>query len=86
MNQSQRINEALSMQKQALIDDARAAGFIVQPGDSGVIKVFKMHPKTKHITTGLMLFPDGTAIRMDIDLTVSTAIRSVDVMRKVLGL
>ena len=63
-------------EKQKIFDDAKAAGLIV--GERMILK----SPKG----AGLTFFEDGSAIRCDVDLSVTTSIRSAKVAREVLGI
>lgn len=75
--------------KQAILDDAKAAGFVVEGDGTGgfyVTKQVKVNGSNKTRTEGLWLCQNGSAIRVDIDLSVATAIRSHAEMRKVLGI
>jgi len=62
-----------------LIDDAQAKGlFVRETGSDCIIK--------GRFERGLVIFPDGTALRTDVDPRVATTIRTQRLMRAFLGL
>ena len=70
--------------RKKLIQDAKDAGYTVRTDDDGTVEIFKS--RGTHITRGLSMWPNGTATRMDTDLTVCGSIRRLVDMRAVLGL
>ena len=68
--------------QKSLIADAVAAGLNVSESASCVtIRTGKTHR-----SAGLHLWPDGTATRSDVELSLCSAIRSAAAMRRVVGL
>lgn len=76
-----------------LLDDARAAGWTVAVDGRGATTVYKevacggrvragRPPRTRRI--GLLIYDDGTAFVLGIDLGVAAGIRSLAAMRRVL--
>jgi hypothetical protein len=72
---------------EALKNDAKTAGWTVQDGGFGttITKVVRLN-KTATRTIGLTIDVYGTAFRVDVALAVASGIRSVKVMREILGL
>lgn len=71
--------------KSRLLEDARDAGYDIEW--HGVhVNIVKRTPKTRKITYGIKLCEDGTAFRIDVDLGVTTTIRTFKQMRDVLGI
>lgn len=76
----------MTTEKTTLIEDAARAGYSVEPQKDGTtIAIVKRVGRWKKLS-GLMLYNDGTAIRLDVDLSVALAIRSVKAMRNILGI
>ena len=71
---------------QKIVDAAKAAGFTVKETSSGSIQIYKTHKGYGHIIKGIERWPNRTWTRMDIDLSVATAIRKLDDVADVLGL
>jgi hypothetical protein len=69
-------------QRRKLIEEARVRGLTVRETNSCVHiltgKTFK--------SVGITLWPDGTATRSDIDFQLCTTIRTIKLMRIILGL
>jgi hypothetical protein len=72
---------------QQLLADARAAGYDVQPSSGGwiILKAVKVNQhKTKQV--GLRIYADGTAFDVTVDLSIAAGVRSIDTMRRMLGI
>lgn len=67
-----------------LIKDAQAAGFTMETS-AGQTLITRRN-KSGRITCGIVLWPDGTANRIDIPLEQTTCIRTFKQMRKILGI
>lgn len=67
-----------------LLEDARAAGYAIEDAHGSVCITKSIGRWSNRV--GLLLFPDGTAYRVDIDLSVAKALRSYREMRQHLGL
>jgi len=70
---------------ETLLADARRAGYSVSEGPAGHISVLRCHARTGRILRGVTIYPNGTAIRADVDLAAAVAIRGVANIRKALG-
>lgn len=75
----------LTKKQQQMVDDAIQAGYSVEATSEGVT-IYKRHGGNKRITNGIVLFPDKTAIRADIELELALTIRTIKAMREQLGL
>lgn len=73
--------------REKLIEDARAAGWTIkQDGrETIIVKTIKVN-KTKTRKDGLVIYEDGVAIRIGVDLAVAKGIQSDKEMRAALGL
>lgn len=67
-------------ERRRMINDAKRLGMIVAESATGC--VIKRGPRS----AGIILWPNGTATRTDVDLQAATAIRTVKAMRGVLGM
>lgn len=65
-----------------LIDDAKAKGLrVIESNDYALVSKGKTNR-----AVGLEIWPDGTATRADVALSVTTTIRTQKQMREILGL
>lgn len=64
-----------------LIDDAIAAGYKVEESIYAV-----RIPAKRRFGIGITIYPNGTAVRNDVDISFVNAIRTQKQMRKLLGL
>ena len=74
-----------------LYADATAAGYTVTRESGGHVDIVRRAKPTRNyprgmILAGIRIYEDGTAVRLDVDLSVAAGMRSYAVMRKVLGL
>jgi len=69
-----------------LIDHAEKSGFTVIKSPSNVIKVYKSNKKTGKVTTGIQIYPDGSAVDMTVNLDIAKSIRNVKLLKGILGL
>lgn len=67
-----------------LIADAKRSGYRVDISHDG-IRIYKFVGRWKH-EKGLWIWPDGTAIRIDVDPSIAAGIRSYLGMRAALGI
>ncbi len=74
--------DACSPRKRALLLAAPSAGYHVTLSGSAV-EITKRTPRT---VTGIVLYENGTAFDVTVDLSVAKGIRSYAEMRKLLGL
>lgn len=73
--------------REQLLRDAKNAGY--QVTHMGTVTLVTRTVRVNHTATrtvGLEIFEDGTAYRVDVDLSVAAGIRSYKVMREVLGI
>lgn len=77
----------MGRKRDKLIEDAKAAGYTVEARgrETIIVKTIKVN-KTKTRKDGLVIYEDGVAIRIGIDLAVARGIQSDKEMRAVLGL
>jgi hypothetical protein len=70
-----------------LTQDAKAAGYSVRE-ESGHVYISKnvMINQYKTRVAGIVVYADGTAIRLDVDLAVASGMRSYKAMRAALGI
>ena len=73
------------MKYEALIRDARAAGFEVTE-THGYISIARVHPRTGHITRGLIIYPNGWGADMRGRWDLARLVRGEAIFRKMLGL
>jgi hypothetical protein len=71
--------------------DAMAAGYTVSQEAGGGATITRRAKPTRNypkgrVLAGIRIYEDGTAFRMDVDLTVAAGMRSYATMRKVLRL
>ena len=71
--------------RKQVIEDARRAGYLIEDKGSAV-NVVRRHKRTNKILYGVVWYEDGVAIRADIALNATTAIRGLKNIRKALGL
>lgn len=73
---------------QRLLEDARAAGYEVEPdGHSGwlILKTIKVsRHRTKRV--GIVIMASGWAFDVSVDPSVQKCVRSTDLMRKILDI
>jgi hypothetical protein len=72
--------------KKQIIDDAVSAGYAREDGEFSVDLVKLSKHKKPRVLAGLRIYQDGTAVRLDIDLSIAIGIRSHAGMRAVLGI
>jgi hypothetical protein len=75
----------MTKSKQAIIDDAKAAGFHVTTDGREVTYIFKRN-RFRNVSAGVAIYPDGTAFDLMADLSAAKAIRSHATMRQILGI
>ena len=79
--------QRLTPMRQRLIDDAIDAGYTVKE-KNGRWQIFRGR-QYKHklvVSTGIEMWPDGSANRIDIPLSQTVNIRTIKSMRRILGL
>jgi hypothetical protein len=75
----------LSKPKQKFVEKMEKDGkFKVTVDKSKIIKIYKEHKGHGKILQGIQIYPDGNAVRMDTDLSVVSAMRSVKDWEKVM--
>lgn len=76
----------MSLAKQQIISDAILAGYILKTGESFIdlVKPDQRHPH--RIASGLRIYQDGVAVRLDVELSLALGIQSHAQMRKILGI
>lgn len=77
------MNMKLTKGQQALVDQARAAGYTIEASDKSV-DIFKKSGRA--ISLGIRLCEDSTAYRIDVELGSALLLRSQKQMKEVLGL
>lgn len=78
----------MSPAREMLLRDARAAGYVISAGSAGetvIVRTIGVNGTTTR-RRGIVIFDDGTAIRVDVDLSVAAGMRSYRDMRAVLGI
>jgi len=75
----------MTKNKKDLIESARNAGFEIRYDDEGAVYIRKRYANGK-ISRGLVIYADGTAIDLTLDLSVAKGIRSYKTMRGLLKL
>ncbi len=83
---ARRFSSAQSPRLQALIEDARKAGYEIKTEPNGTVAIFRKHKGTGTILQGLLIHPNGTAIDSSVRPDIAKGLRSFGDMRKVLGL
>ena len=78
----------MSPQRQQLIADARAAGYEVthDKADGSTCIVARRHRRTREILQGVIIYYDGTAIDLTVDLGVARGMKSFKTIRRHIGL
>lgn len=76
----------LTPAKQQIVEDAVSAGYVREDGDFWIDLVKRSKHRKPRVLAGIRLYRDGTAIRLDVDLSVATGIRSHAAIRAQLGI
>jgi hypothetical protein len=65
---------------------AANAGYQVTEHRNGCVSITKAHARTGRILRGVIIYPNGTAVRSDVDLVNAIGIRGTAAILKALGI
>ena len=84
LESDERVRKPMSAELQQILDDARAAGFQVDPDPDGSILIVKL--RDDGLPEGIMIGPDHVAHRLDVKPWLAEDISDYAMMRAILEL